>query len=60
MFNTFLPSNNYIVKVNNKNTRGRRGKLFKLTMKLLYGVFLANIEQIWHQALMFLYLPLKR
>ena len=46
MFNTFLPSNNYIFKVNNKNTRERRGKLFKLTMKLLYGVFLANIEQI--------------
>ena len=54
------PAGNYILKVNNRNTRTRCEICSKLTIKIpkrrqwrRYGIFIVNSEHITHLALVF-------
>ena len=62
-----LPAGNYMLKVNNRNTRTRCEICSKLTIKTperhhwpRFGVFLVNFEHISHFFLMFLLLTSSR
>ena len=62
-----LPAGNYMLKVNNRNTRTRCEICSKLTIKTperrhwrRFGVFLVNFEHISHLFLMFLLLTSSR
>ena len=55
-FNT-IPAGNYMLKVNNRNTRTRCEICSKLNNK---GIFIVNFEHISHLVLVFLLLTLSR
>ena len=55
-FNT-IPAGNYMLKVNNRNTRTRCETCSKLNNK---GIFIVNFEHISHLVLVFLLLTLSR
>ena len=62
-----FPADNYLFKVNNRNTRTRCEICSKLTIKTAeqrqwrrFGVFIVNSEHISHFVLVFLLLTLNR
>ena len=62
LFHAAFPASNYLLKVNNKNTRTRREICLKLKIKTRRRscVFIVNFEHILHLAVVFLLLALSR